>query len=801
MIVTLNWLKDFIDLNETPEEIAKLLTNSGNEVEEITYQDKYLKNVVVGKILKIEKHPNADKLVVCQVDIGDKVTQIVTAATNVKEGHTVPVSLPGANLANGIHIENGKLRGVDSFGMFCSIEELGVTDYDGEANGIMILDDNLKAGTPIAKALMMDDVIFDINVTANRPDCMSVIGIARELSALTGRPIKEQNLTYKTNNEKVEDYLSIDIQNQELCPRYMATVVKNIKIEKSPKWLRARLVSVGIKPICNFVDITNYVLIEYGQPMHAFDYDYLSGHKIVVREGKTGENISVLNHNSYDVDEKMLCVCDNEKPVVIAGIIGGLNSCVTNDSKTIAFETASFNRASIRRTSRRIGVRTDSTARFEKGVDIQCPEIGMQRALNLVSMLNAGEIVGGVLDSIKKKPENSNLTFSIKRIEKLLGIKIPNDKILSILNNLGIKSTIDGDIIYSSVPVFRGDIENDADIAEEIIRMFGYDVYNDIEQEPLENAKVTVGKYDPLLSLARKLKLQLCDYGYYETVNYSICSDDVIQKLLIGSDNKMYNMIKIANPISEDLAYLRTSMANSMLTTIARNLARKNQDFRFSEVGRVYYPKELPLNELPLEVNMLSFASVNSSDDFFTFKGIIENLLADYDIDCNLEYSKLPYLHPGISCDIVDKTNCDVIASFGKVHPKVCKNFDILEHTFYAEINLDILTQKHEKKHSVKSLSKYPAVDRDLAIICDENITIKQIMECVKKSCGKLYHSSKVFDIYRNSQLGEKKKSVAFSFKLISYEKTLTDEEINQTVNKILKDLQYKLGAVLRWYI
>ena len=798
MIVTLNWLKDFIDLNETPEKIAELLTNSGNEVEEIIYQDKFLKNVVVGKILKIEKHPNADKLVVCQVDIGDKVTQIVTAATNVREGHTVPVSLPGANLANGIHIENGKLRGVDSLGMFCSIEELGVTDYDGEANGIMILDDDLKAGTPIAKALMMDDVIFDINVTANRPDCMSVIGIARELSALTGKPIKKQDLSYKTNNEDINKYLAVEVQNKELCPRYMASVVKNIKIEKSPKWLRARLVSVGIKPINNIVDITNYVLMEYGQPMHAFDYDYLDGHKIVVRDGKVGEEIKVLNHNSYDVDEKMLCVCDSNKPVVIAGIIGGLNSCVIDDTKTAVLEAASFNRASIRRTSRRIGVRTDSTARFEKGVDVQSPEIGMQRALNLISKLGAGEIVSGVIDSIDQKPTNKDMTFSISKIEKLLGIKVPNEKILSILNNLGIKSTIDGDTIYSNVPVYRGDIENNADIAEEIIRMYGYSVYDSIDQEPLANAKVTVGRYDPMLQTARKLKLQLCDYGYYETVNYSICSEDVKQKLLLKENTKLYNMIKIENPISEDLSCVRTTMANAMFTTIARNLSRKNQNFRLSEVGRVYFPKELPLKELPDEVNMLSFASVNKEDDFFTFKGMIENLLRDYDLDYKLEYSKLPFMHPGISADIIDTKTGEVVGSFGKVHPKVCKNFDMSEYTFYAELNLDIITSLKAKKHEVKMLSKFPAVDRDLAIVCDETVTVEQVLECVKKSCGKLYYSSKVFDIYRSEQLGENKKSIAFSFKLISYDKTLTDEEINQTVNKILKDLKYKLGAVLR---
>lgn len=798
MIVTLNWLKDFVDINESPEKIAELLTNSGNEVEEIVYQNKYLKNVVVGKILEIEQHPNAERLVVCKVDLGTELTQIVTAAKNIKVNDLVPVSLPGADLANGIHIEKSKLRGVESIGMFCSIEELGVTDYDGDPDGIMILDETAVPGQKIEDYLGMNDVILDINVTANRPDCMSIIGIAREISALTGCPLKEQDLSYTTVGENVSDYISVEVVDKELCPRYMATAVKNVKIEKSPKWLRQRLVAVGIKPINNIVDITNYVLIEYGQPMHAFDHKYLDGKKIIVRRGKDGEEIAVLNQNSYKADNNMLCICDQNKPVVIAGIIGGLNSCVTNDTVTSVFEAAAFERSNVRRTSRKIGVRTDSTARFEKGVDIGSPETGMKRALNLVNKLRAGDIIEGVVDTVENKPENKNLEFSLNRIEKLLGVKVPDQKVLDILNNLSIKSEIKGDTLYCNVPVYRNDIENDADIAEEVIRMYGYNVYDDINIPPLYNATVTVGKYDKPLKIARDLKLQLCNYGYYEAVNFSICAQDVREKLLIPQTAPEYNMIKIANPISEDLGFVRTSMANSMFTTVARNLSRKNSNFRLCEVGRVYLPKALPLTELPIETNMLSFCSVNSKDDFFVLKGIVENLLRDFDLEYNLEYSAKSYLHPGISADIIDTKTNTVVGSFGKVHPKVCKNFELVNNVLYGELNLDYLSTLEERKHSVKMLSKFPAVDRDLAIVCNEDITIKQILDSVKKSCGALYHSSNVFDIYRSETLGENKKSIAFSFKLVSYDKTLTDEEINQTVNKILKDLKYKCGAELR---
>lgn len=525
MKVTLKWLKDFIDIDLTPEELANKLTNSGNEVEEIIYQDRFLKHVVVGKILDIQKHPNADKLVVCKVDIGEMI-QIVTAAKNIKVGDKVPVSLPGADLANGIHIEKSKLRGVESNGMFCSIEELGVTDYDGDANGIMILDDDAVIGEDIAKALLMDDVIFDINVTANRPDCMSVIGIAHEISALTGKPLKKQDLSYETCDcdEDVSNYINVVVKDEKLCPRYIACAVKDVKIEKSPRWLRARLVSVGIKPINNIVDITNYVLVEYGQPMHAFDYDYIDGKQIIVRSATDSEKILTLNHNTYDLDNSMLCICDKNKPIVIAGIIGGMNSCVEPTTKTTILESACFDRASIRRTSRKIGVRTDSTARFEKGVDCSLQPLGMKRALNLVYKLNAGKIIKGEIDTIKETPKDKTFKFSLSKIFKLLGVTISNDDVLNILNNLGIKSSIKEDELECLVPYYRQDIECDADIAEELIRIYGYEVYDNIDAKPLSGTSVTIGKHDPVLYLARSLKQQLCSYGFYETVNFSICS-------------------------------------------------------------------------------------------------------------------------------------------------------------------------------------------------------------------------------------------------------------------------------------
>ena len=799
MKVTLNWLKEFVDISVTPEKLAELLTNSGNEVEEIIYQNKYLHDVVVGKILEIKQHPNAEKLVICQVDIGEKITQIITAAKNIKENDLVPVSLPGANLANGISITASKLRGEDSFGMFCSVEELGVTDYDGEINGIMILDNTAVPGTKIEDELLMNDVIFDVNVTANRPDCMSVMGLAREVSALLHTPFKEKQCSYNVDeSDNVKNYIDVEVLDKQLCPRYMATAIKDINIKKSPKWLRARLVAVDIKPINNIVDITNYVLIECGQPMHGFDQKFINNKKIVVRRGISGEKIEVLNGNTYDVDESMLCICDDEKPVVIAGIIGGTNSCVTENTTTSVFEAACFERSNVRHTGRKIGVRTDSTARFEKGVDIGSPEIGMKRALALVSELKAGTIISGTVDVCEKLPTPKNLKFSMKRIEKLLGIKIDADKVLDILNNLGIKSTLEGDELSSVVPVYRTDIENDADIAEEIIRMYGYDVYNDIEVPLLSTSTVTIGEYDPLLKEARRLKLMLCDYGYNETVNFSICAGNVCDKLLLKNDNPRRNMIRISNPISEDIAYVRTSMANALFTCIAKNESKKNSGFRLFELGRVYLPKQLPLEELPVEENHISFASVNPKDDFFVLKGIVQKLLSDYELDYELKYSEKEFLHPGISADIINCANGEILGSFGKVHPKVCENFEMSSMVWYGELYLDKILLLNKKRHSVKMLSKYPVVERDLAIITDENVIVKDLETSIKKSCGALFYNVKLFDIYRSQAIGENKKSLAFNIKLLSYEKTLTDEEISSVMNKIMKDLSYKFGAQLR---
>lgn len=807
MKIALNWLNDFIDLDKievpngnTKENLAKYLadrlTRVGFEVEEIINLGYHMEHVVVGKIEKIERHPEADRLFVCQVNIGEKYVQIITSATNISEGDLVPVSLDGAHLANGIDIKPSKMRGVLSEGMFCSGEELGINNnlYDGaEINGILIFKDDFILGCPVAKALMLDDFVLDVAITANRPDCMSVLGIAREVAAIFGMSLKTPNLEFKCTERKVNDLIDIEVKDYELCPRYIGTVVENIKIERSPLQIRARLFSVGIHAINNIVDITNYVLIEYGQPMHAFDYNNLSGHKIVVRRAENGENIAVLNGNSYELNSNNLVIADAKNATVIAGVIGGVNSCITEETKTAVFEAAVFERAQIRKTARQIGVRTDSSARFEKGVDLLSPELGMKKALSMIYSQNYGDIVSGIIDCKTAPVENKKVLISKKKIDKILGIEVAEKDIKSILEGLGIAVDINGDTLNLLVPPYRFDIENANDVAEEIIRMYGYDIYNSIEKPLFENLTITQGKHNDILDMQRKFKEFLITRNFNEILSYSLVSHNAVKNLLLKNAPEN-EPIKVANPISEELGTLRTTMAHSLFNNIAYNVKRNNNNFKIMEAGRVYFAKELPLKEQPIEKNMFAFASVNSCDDFYSFKGLIEILLKNNNVKYDLVSSEITYLHPGISADlVVDGVR---LASFGKIHPKVAKNYEIPETTYYAEIDCDEVVKLSEKQFCVKKISKFPIIERDLALVASEDVSAKEIETIIVQTMGKNYYSCKLFDIYRGKNL-EGKKSLAFNLKFLSDEKTLTDEEINQKINKILRRLS-EINVVLR---
>ncbi len=803
MKVTYKWLKDFVDLSDiSAEEVAEKLTVSGFEVEDIIYQNKYLHDVYVGNIVKIERHPNADKLVVCQVNLGWKQVQIITSATNVFEGANVPVSLDGADLANGVKIKPSAMRGVVSDGMFCSGEELGIDEnyFEGAGiNGILILPKDFEIGAKIEDVLMLDDVVFDINVTPNRPDCNSVVGIAREICAMFGKDFKEIDVSYKTVGQNVNDFVKVDVKTAN-CPRYMASYIKNIKLERSPLWMRSRLAAVGIKPINNMVDITNFVLVEQGQPMHAFDYKYIDGHQIVVRQATDGEKIGVLNGNTYELDKDVMVISDKNKPVVIAGVIGGTNSCINDDTKETVFECAVFDLKSVRLTAKKFGLRTDSSARYEKGVNINSPSIALRRALNLVCMLGCGEIVDGVIDKVDSKVKleySVELTLSYSKIIKILGVEVSKEKMLQILNGLGIKSTIMGDVLKCVPPYVREDIKNENDVAEEVIRIFGYDVYNNVDGIAFENSATTIGQYHPRLVMENNFKNLLVDAGFYETLNYSLYTSAACDKLLIPEGDMRRNVIKIANPISEDLSTVRTVMAHALLVDIAYNLSVGNKDLRFFEVGKVYMPKALPLTELPVENNRLSFAVCENGYDFFQLKGVVENLLVLTSAEYKIERSTEPFMHSGVSADIITKDG-KRIGCFGKLHKNVLKNYDIAQDVYYGEIDCDYLMTLPERVHETKEVSKYQPVERDIAVVVDEKVTNEELISAIKSACGKIFYDVQLFDVYRNAAIGSGKKSLAYKIVFLSNEKTLTSDEINSVMNKVLKSLEFRYGAKLR---
>lgn len=798
MKISYNWIKDFVDIDIPVEELAEKLSTSGFEVEEYEFQNKHLHDVYVGKITKIEKHPEADRLQVCQVDIGNKKVQIITSATNVFEGAVVPVSLEGADLVNRVKIKPTNFRGVKSEGMFCSGEELGIDENyieGGGVNGILILPNDMKIGAKIEDALLLNDVVLDINVTPNRPDCNSVIGIAREICAIYNKPFKDVDYSYKTVAGNVKDFVSVEVKTEK-CPRYMAAYVKNLKLTRSPLWLRSRLFAVGIKPINTIVDITNYVLIEQGQPMHAFDYKHLAGSKIVVRDAKENEKIAVLNGNTYTLNSDDMVIADSVKPVVIAGVIGGVNSCVEKDTTETVFECAVFDLKSVRLTSRKIGVMTDSSLRYSKGVYLQSPIKAIKRALNLVNTLGCGVIVNGIIDTCSQKDvTDRKIVASISKIDKILGIEIDREKVLQILNGLGIKASLNGDELTCVLPYYREDIENENDLAEELIRIYGYDVYNNVDGVAFENSSTTIGAYEPRLVMENKLKNELVDFGFYETLNYSLYSPSAIDKLMINDERK--NVIKLANPISDDLSTVRTVMAHALLLDIHYNLSVGNKNLRFFEVGRVYQPKALPLTELPVENNRLSIAVCEEGYDFFDLKNVIENLLVSFPLDYKLERSTEPYLHSGVSADII-ASDGKKVGWFGKVNKKVLKNYDIAEDVYYAELDTDYLSQLPEKTYATKEISKFPIVERDIAVVVDEKVTNGELISAIKSACGKHFVECELFDVYRSESLGVDKKSLAYKIRLVSEEKTLTADEINSVIKKVLKSLEFRFGAKLR---
>ena len=794
MKLPLSWLKDYVDIDVSPEVLEEKLFSCGFEVEEVVRVGENIDKIVVCRIEKIEKHPNADKLSVCGIDAGRwGRLQIVTSAKNVSEGDLVPVALDGATLADGGRIFDGELRGVKSNGMFCSGEELGITDdfYDGASvNGILILREEYPLGEEVKKVLGIEDVIFDVNVTANRPDCQSILGLAREVSAVLNKPLKMPDLTYHADKSlKTTEKLLVENKACDLCPRYLGHYVSDIKIEKSPKWITKRLASAGIRSINNIVDITNFVLTEIGQPMHAFDYNNIGGGHIVIRRADKGEKIVTLDNKEFVLNEKNLVICDENKPIALAGVMGGLNSEIKDDTKEIVFEAAKFMRDNIRKTSRSLGQRSDSSARYEKGIDAYTSEIAMDRALHLIDELKCGRIACDRYDVPKQELKEKKIVTSVKKVNGVLGIEIPADTIKDILTRLHFGCSIEGDALNVTVPLYRDDVESCQDIAEEVIREYGYD---HIVPTLLKSADITNGGLNEAQKDVNNIKDFFCKCGFNEIITYSFVSEKEFSLYSLEKEN----CVKIVNPLGEEVSVMRKSLVPSMVNTIVKNLNRKNNAARLFELACVYALGKTA-DDLPLQTRRLCFGACGE-EDFFSVKGVVQELFREFSYGKEIVYkrSQKAYLHPTVSADVY--SDGVLIGSFGALHPEIAQNCGLDKKAYVGEFDYELLCGTFNKKVYYEAVSRYPSMERDLAVTVDEGVLCGDLIAAIKGAAGEHLKSVKLFDIYRGDQIAAGKKSMAFNLVYSSLERTLTVEEVDGSIKNVLKALREAFGAELR---
>ncbi len=795
MKISLNHLKSYVEINVPVEELCDRMVMAGFEVESIEKQGDNLVNVVAARIMEIAPHEDSDHLQICQMDTGaDELVQIVTGAQNIKVGDLVPAALNDSYLPCGAHIVNGKLRGVVSNGMLCSGEELCLTeaDYEGASvNGILILKETHPVGTDMREVLGLDDYIIDFKITANRPDCNCFLGVAKEIGVVLGTEFKMPKPEYKTVGENINDYISLEVKNYDLCPRYMGRIVKNLRIKESPVWMQKAIIASGMRPINNIVDITNFVMLETGQPMHAFNYNDLADKKIIVRNAKVGETITTLDGKDYNLTEDMLVIADGQKPSCLAGIMGGKESEIEDDTKDLFLETAKFRRDNVRHTARALGIRTGSSGRFERGVDIINVEYASERALQLIYELDAGDIIDGTIDCNQGLPEDRIITVTTDKIMELIGVDVPDEKIVSILNSLGLPTTINGKEITCKVPSIRDDIEGRADLAEEVMRIYGYD---HIIGTPMRGT-VARGKLLPERIKTDKIKKILNGAGAYEIATYSFIASKAIDTLLLSEDDERRNQIKIINPLGDEYSTMRTQLTTSMLTVLATNINKKIADGRFFEISKRFTPKSLPITEQPEELATMSIGIYGKDEDFFTLKGLIEAVCKVFGAHTQYERSAEPYLHPGRQALV--KANNKSFATFGEVHPAVAAAYGIDTKVYVAEIKLDVLLTIEKRKTTYKPLPKFPAVERDFAMLVDKEVPVGNIEKAISSGAGRLLEKIELFDVYEGSQIPEGKKSVAYSVWLRSADSTLSDKEIEDVNNKIIKKLE-GVGAELR---
>ena len=799
MKASIEWLKEYSDIDVDAVKLGDILTMTGSKVETIEQRGNDIKNVVVGKILEIVKHPDSDHLVITQMDLGDEKVQIVTGADNIKVGDIVPVAKDGSELPGGVKIKKGKLRGIDSCGMMCSVGELGldINQYPGQIeHGIMILDKNLenKLGEDIVDILNLREDIIDFEITPNRPDCLAIEGLGRETAVSLGKEFKNPRKNIdelKIEDKKEIEGLKVDIEAPDLCYRYIARVVKNVKIAPSPEWLVRRLNACGIRSINNIVDITNYVMLEMGQPMHAFDINSIEGKHIIVRRAKNGEKITTLDEEERTLDENDLVIADETKPVAIAGVMGGMNSEIEKDTETVVFESASFYGGAVRKTAKKVGLRTESSSRFEKGLSPENALRAINRAMELVEKLNAGEVVEGKIDVYPTKQKTNKINLDYDRINKLLGTEISKEEMIDTLEKLNIK--VENDIAIA--PYFRTDIEQLADIAEEVLRFYGYDKLD----TTLVESDTTIGIRNKEQKIEQKIKNVLVNSGLSEIYTYGFVSDKDLEKSKINKDLKETSIL-IQNPLSDEYRLMRPSTIPSMMQTLATNANKKNSSAKLFDISKSYknINNEVENGEVPLQENILTIGMYGDDIDFYTVKGLIENVLETSSInryDIVRETENESY-HTGRCANI--KVGIDVIATIGEVHPEVLDNYGIEKRAYLAEVNLSKVTKYSKVNKKYVEVPKFPAVERDIAIIVDEKVEVGQIEKIITKKAKKLLEKMQLFDIYRNEKLGDNKKSVAYSLIFRDKNRTLSDEEINGVMETIIGELQKTLNAELR---
>ena len=799
MNLSMKWLNDFVNTDGIAiKEYCDVMTETGSKVEGYEVMASDVDNVFVGRITKITPHENSDHLQICMLDMGDgNEVQIVTGAPNVFEGAIVPVARPVAHLPGGVVIKSGKLRGVPSDGMLCSIGELGLTEHEmpgANNDGILILDEEYfadKIGWDIHKALMMDDSVVEFEITSNRPDCLSVIGLARETAVSFDRPFSVPTPSVKGcgDGDKVENHISVEIKSPDLCYRYSAKVVKNVKIAPSPLWLRMRLAASGVRPINNIVDITNYVMLEYGQPMHAFDYACLDGSSIVVRNAAEGEVFKSLDDKDHTLKSSMLVIADANKPVALAGVMGGANSEISDSTKTVVFESAAFNGPSVRITSKALGMRTESSARFEKGLDAENTMPALLRACELVELLGAGDVVDGEIDVYPTKRDAVKIALEPERINKFLGVDVSEEFMTDTLTKLGCK--VENRVI--TVPSFRQDLECMNDIAEEIIRIYGY---NKIESTGI-CTEMTQGGRTPAQKFEYDLSNLLAGNGFYEIQTFSFISPSFYDKIRMPENDVRRNSIVISNPLGEDTSIMRTTAVPSMLSILAQNKNFSNDYLRLFEMASVYIPTEE--GKLPNEKKVLTVGAYGDAD-FFTLKSVTELIFSTFKIS-DVEYTACsddPTFHPGRCADVfASGVN---VGKIGQIHPVTADNygFDYNKPVFVAEIDVKALFDASEKNIQYKHLPKYPASARDLSFVCDKDLEVGKIEKAIATAAGKLCESVQLFDIYEGAQIGEGKKSVSFRMMLRSSESTITVEQADKAVSKVLRAMEEKFGITIR---